>query len=97
MASVELSDRASTDLLAIYLQGIRHFGPLQADRYLDELDNCLQLLAENPGMGRRADALGDALRRHEHQSHVVFYELTASGILVVAVLHGRQLPDLTDP
>jgi toxin ParE1/3/4 len=97
MASVELSERASADLLGIYLQGMRQFGPRQADRYLDELEACFQLLADNREMGRRADPVGEGLRRHEHKSHVIFYEPNAKGIFVVAVLHARQLPDLNDP
>jgi len=28
---------------------------------------------------------------------VVFYEMAALGILILAVLHARQLPDLSDP
>ena len=97
MASVELSDRAAADLLAIYLEGIRHFGPRQADRYLDELDACFHLLADNPRMGRSTESLGQGLRRHEHGSHVIFYELMEQDILIIAILHSRQLPDLSDP
>jgi toxin ParE1/3/4 len=97
MGTVELSNRAAADLLDIYLHGIRQFGPNQADIYLDGLDRCFLLIADNPKMGRRADDVGEGLRRHEHQSHVIFYEPTATGIFVVAVLHGRQLPDLIDP
>ena len=93
MPTVELSARASADLLGIYLQGIRLFGPLQADRYLDGLESCLALLAANPRMGRAAEGLGAGLRRHEHGSHVIFYEAAGSGAFIVAILHERQLPD----
>lgn len=55
MGAVELSERASAELLNIYLEGIRLFGPLQADRYIDSLQQCFDLLAANPRMGRKAD------------------------------------------
>ena len=94
MSEVELSGRASADLLDIYLHGIRTFGPRQADRYLESLERCFVTLAQNPRMGRNADRVGAGLRRHEHLAHVIFYEETKGGVLIVAVLHGRQLPNL---
>lgn len=97
MGIVELSNRAAADLLDIYVHGVRQFGLKQSDLYLDGLERCFSLIAENPEMGRRADRVGEGVRRHEHQSHVVFYEMTALGILILAVLHARQLPDLSDP
>ena len=95
MPTVELSPRASADLLAIYLQGIRLFGPRQADRYLADLESCFAVLAQNPRMGRSAERVGAGLRRHEHGGHVVFYEVADGGVFIVAILHERQLPDLT--
>lgn len=97
MGIAELSDRAAADLLDIYVHGVRQFGPRQSDHYLDALERCLDLLAENPEMVRRADLIGKDVRRHEHQSHVIFYDQTATGVFVLAVLHARQLPDLSDP
>ena len=94
MSVVDLSDRASAELLDIYLHGIRMFGAHQADRYIDSLESCFALLARNPRMGRRADIVGAGLRRHEHMSHVIFYEEIKNGVFIVAVLHGRQIPDL---
>lgn len=94
MPTAELSARASADLLDIYLQGLRLFGPIQADRYLDGIEACLVLLASNPHIGRSAESVGSGLRRHEHGIHVIFYELGSDGVFVVAILHERQLPDL---
>lgn len=94
MPTIELSPRASADLLDIYLQGIRLFGPMQADRYLDSLESCFSLLADTPRMGRAADHLGAGLRRQEHGSHVIFYEIADGGVFIAAILHERQLPDL---
>lgn len=94
MPTFSLVERASDDLLDIYLFGIRQFGIRQADLYLDSLENCFQLLAENPRMGRRAERVAPGLRRHEHKSHVIFYREQAAGVEIVAVLHERRLPRL---
>lgn len=40
MATFKLTERASAELLDIYLFGLRQFGRIQADRYLDELERC---------------------------------------------------------
>ena len=37
MSRYRLSVEASEDLIAIYIQGHDRFGPLQTDRYQDEL------------------------------------------------------------
>ena len=48
--------------LDIFVFGLQAFGLHQAERYA-----ALQLLAENPRMGRFAPVLGPEVRRHEHE------------------------------
>lgn len=45
-------------------------------------------------MGRQANAVADGVRRHEHGRHVIFYEVTQSGILILALLHAASLKGL---
>lgn len=88
-----LYERASRDSMDIYLFGIEYFGLRQAS-YLDELEDCFALLADNPRMGRPAERLGHGVRRHEHGSHVILYRIMQDGILVLALVHGRNVEDL---
>ena len=44
MDTYRLSKRAAADLVNIHLEGIRQFGPAQADKYIDELEACFDLL-----------------------------------------------------
>jgi toxin ParE1/3/4 len=55
------------------------------------LIDCFTLLANNPLPGRAADAVHPGLRRHEHGSHVVFYEPESTGIAVIAIVHGSAV------
>jgi toxin ParE1/3/4 len=48
MASYRLQPAAEIDLEIIWDQSAEHWGIPQADRYIDELDDCFQLLASNP-------------------------------------------------
>lgn len=72
---------------------LHEWDPSQAARYLGELENCCQTLAENPNLGRACDQIRPGLRRHEHGKHVVFYRRDDKGILVSRILHQRMLPE----
>ncbi len=91
MAAYSLSGKAVSDLDGIYEYTILNFGLEQAQAYLLGLHEHLQILADNPGVGRSsASQLAPKLRRHEYQSHVVFYLPKEAGALIVRVLHSRM-------
>jgi len=90
MAAYSLSGKAVADLGGIYEDTILNFGLEQAQAYLLGLHERFQLLADNPGVGRRASQLAPELRRHEYQSHVIFYLPKEKGALIVRVLHSRM-------
>jgi len=93
MAKFRLSRRAEADLLSIGEFTIREWGMSQAARYLNELETCCQMLADNPGLGRACDYVRSGLHRHEHGKHVLFYRQDRNGILISRILHQRMLPD----
>ena len=72
---------------------LRTWGEDQALHYLDDLEACCQLLADNPDLGRAADSVRPGMRRMEHDRHVVFYRRERRGILVSRILHQRMLPE----
>lgn len=94
MSSFRLSQRADSDLLDIFVYGIEQFGEAQAERYQIDMTRCFGLLADNPRMGRPADSIAPGVRRHEHASHVILYEEDADGVLILAVVHGRNVRHL---
>ena len=93
MSVVRFGPRAEADLLAIADYTLHEWGAEQALRYVDGLEACCQLLAENPAMGRSCDQIRPGLRRMEHGSHVILYRRESRGILVSRVLHKRMLPE----
>ena len=94
MSFYRLTKRADADLFDIFVYTIENFGSGQARRYSESMSRCFQLLAENPAMGRKADAIGRRIRRHEHGSHVILYEEDAEGVLILAIVHSRSMRDL---
>lgn len=87
MADYVLSNQADEDLADIYLYSYGTFGEAQADVYFLALRDCLQMLANNPRIGRAADYLRPGLLWHRHARHVVFYLIEETGIFIVRVLH----------
>ena len=90
MATIEFTREADRDLIEIYLHGVAHFGPAQAERYLNALNAKLERAAEHPDFGTDYGFVMGGLRRYEATSHAIYYRATPSGILVLRVLHGRM-------
>lgn len=90
MAAYSLSEKVASDLDRIYEHTILNFGFEQARAYLLGLHEHFQILADNPCIGRSAAQLAPGLRRHEYQSHIIFYIPKEQGALIVRVLHTRM-------
>jgi|SRR5450755_2219898 len=93
MAKYRLSRLAESDLLDIATYTLRTWGQDQAIRYVDGLEACCRKLADNPALGRACDYVRPGLRRIENGRHVLFYRITADGVLVSRILHQRMLPE----
>ena len=87
-----LSRDAFVDVKAITRYSIVHFGPERTGRYMADLESCLSVLAENPKLGRDFSNTRPGLRRHEHQSHVVYYREDGERIFVLRILGATQDP-----
>ena len=92
MAALRFSRRAEADLQGIGSYTLGTWGAAQTIRYLDDLEACCRMLAQNPGVGRACDDVRPGLRRMECGLHVVFYREEAGGILISRILHQRMLP-----
>ena len=91
-AEYRLTAEAEDDLQGIADYTFETFGPAQAEAYGLGLRNCFASLIDNPLLGRDYGFLRPGLRRYEHESHSVYYQLTDTGILILRVLHQRMDP-----
>jgi toxin ParE1/3/4 len=89
---IRVSVEAQNDFDEITTYSVRTWGWRQADIYLERIDDCLELIAANPSIGRACDKIRSGLRRFEIGRHVLFYTTERDGILIVRVLHQRMLP-----
>jgi toxin ParE1/3/4 len=92
MAVYRFTRRAEADFLDIGEYSRRTWGDEQCARYLGQLEDCCQRLADHRTLGRPCDKLGPGVRRGEQGRHVVFYRREGDDILVLRILHERMLP-----
>lgn len=86
------SKRADKEISKILEYSYREFGLGldQAEKYKTGLENCFQLLADDPGMGRICNDIRNEYFRHEHESHIIFYRQRSDDIFITAIIHDRM-------
>lgn len=89
MARVTRRPQAEADVLEIW-DYIAEDSVIDADRWVDRLDEKLSLWATQPLMGRNRDELATGIRSLAFGRYVVFFEPLPNGIDVVRVLHGSR-------
>ncbi len=78
---------ADQDLVDIWLYTFSEWGEKQADKYLDDMDSAIKLLAEQPLISRERTDLEPPVRIHHHGHHLIVYLALANGIRIIRVLH----------
>jgi toxin ParE1/3/4 len=82
-----LSPKAVHDLEAIYLYSVKEFGIRKADSYLKELENGFQKIVDTPELSRHCDYVKDQLRAVTVSSHVIFFTIKKTKIVIIRILH----------
>jgi toxin ParE1/3/4 len=85
-----LSPEAQSDVADILLYTLQRWGEEQLDRYAAALDHSLQLIADNPELGRARPELFTGCRSLRVREHIVYYALRDATVVVFRVLHGRM-------
>jgi len=83
-----LSNAASKDLEEIYMYGYIKFGEQQADDYAQSIENKIEIICDNPKIGRLDERVNPAIRRFECERHVVFYDIADDSVSIIRILHG---------
>ena len=90
MRSVQVTPRALADLDAIADYTLATWGERQAEKYLFELKQRFQWLADHPRAGRKRDEVGHGFRSYPHGSHVIFYLIEPDWVAIIGVPHGSM-------
>lgn len=86
-----LSNKADEDISSIAYYTIKEFGFKQARLYRDGLTKTFCYLVSKPTLGR-VFVLNNGvnIKRYKYKSHVIFFQETTTGILILRVLGGRM-------
>jgi toxin ParE1/3/4 len=85
-----LRPRAQRDIEDIWDYSATIWNVDQAEIYIRQIQRTLQLLADDPQLGRPCDDIRASYRKHPSGSHFVFYRILNDGIEVVRILHERM-------
>ena len=89
MKKLVFSPAAEDDIDSIWTYSAENWGPDQADRYTDEIQDACLTLASGRRQGRDVDVRPGYLKCLTG-SHVIYYRVREDQIVVIRVLHGRQ-------
>ncbi len=87
-----LSRDADRDLDSILDESLLEWGPIQAARYRQRLDDAMQLIVAFPDIGVRDDRLPSGFWVRFVGTHLICYRLVESEVVVYRILHQRQSP-----
>jgi toxin ParE1/3/4 len=84
-----LSPAAQADLEQIWDYSCEQWNDDQAEAYVRVIQHAVELVADNPLIGRSCDEVRAGYRRHTAGSHTLYYRVGAGGDLieVVRILH----------
>lgn len=92
MPGYRLTPEAQSDLIDIRRYGIEQWGTAQSQYYLSELRVRIQLLAENPSLGKPRPEVAEGVRSFLYESHVIYYMVHQQQLVIFGVLHQRMVP-----
>ena len=87
-----------TDAAKVHMSEIRRFtksqwGMVQSAKYMQEISNKIDMLAQRPQIGiDRSGDLGNGIRSSFVGSHTIYYRHCSDKIIVHAVLHQSMTP-----
>lgn len=93
MPIYKLTQDAKADLIEIRRFTMQQWGAVQSQKYLSELRHTMQLLAENPSLGKPKPDVGSDVLSFPHVSHVIYYMMYEHHLVVFGVLHKRMVPN----
>lgn len=89
MKALAFSPAAQSDLDRIWDHTAEHWGPDQADRYTDEIQETCINLASGLRKGRSVDVREDYLK-YPTGAHMIYFRDRGDRLDVIRILHQRQ-------
>jgi toxin ParE1/3/4 len=85
-----LTPASRRDLSDIWDYTVERWGSRRAEKYIRDVQEAIELLAETPQVGRGRAEVRDGYSSYSCGRHVVFYKIFSSHIEVIRILHQRM-------
>ncbi len=92
MAKYVLSPQAQQSLKDIRAYSLETFGNQQTRRYLQQLKDRMNRLADQPNLGKQRGDIKAGYRSYPERSHTIYYRIRDTHIDIIDVLHQRMDP-----
>jgi toxin ParE1/3/4 len=87
MLKLRLSPKAEANLGDFWRYTLDNWGQAQAGDYLLALDRTIELLRENPMIGRSIEDVRPGYRRMPTASHIIVYRTQGGNLDIIRFLH----------
>tara|TARA_R110000868_G_scaffold350357_1_gene611574 strand:+ start:283 stop:579 length:297 start_codon:yes stop_codon:yes gene_type:complete len=84
---LNITPKAESDLIGIWMYTCEEWGVDQADKYLDQMETGMKQLINHSSLGTNYAHVLPEYRRLQVEHHAVFYQMLDPDVLVVRVLH----------
>ena len=85
-----LTERALTDIEAIFGYSVEQWGKRTADKYLDDIEAGLQRIQEQPSLLKAEVGLHPSLQFYRVNRHVLACDVRPKTIIVLTVIHSSM-------
>lgn len=85
-----ITNSAYDDLEKIWLYTAENWSLKQADKYINLIMDGIELIAENPAIGRDRRSLRMGYFSFNIESHVIFYKIPEEYVEIIRVLHQKM-------
>ncbi len=86
--------RASLEIEQISDYTNSQWGQSQALKYIDDMEALFVQLTIFPDMGEITGVPHEQTQKIAFNSHIIYYDVSDDNVVILAVLHKNQLPDL---
>lgn len=81
---------AYLDLENIWSYTLETWSLQQADKYYNDIIDAMNLLCEEPSIGKSADHLRNGYKSFKINAHVIFYITSNSELDIIRILHSQM-------
>ncbi len=90
MGGYRLSQNVKLDLQRIYMQGLRLYGEVQADKYFNDFFDRFEQLAEQPLLYPTVDEIRPGYRRSVCGVDSIYYRIASGNRVEIMAIIGQQ-------